>query len=75
MNSRDYIKLWKQFLILSMKEFWLPIRIKIIFYNNELAKWENLSKKMFGKHLMDVYDDRTRKRHIQTESGEPCWKR
>ena len=75
MNSRDYIKLLET-IFDSVYEGILVTdpNKKIIFYNNELAKWENLSKKdVLGKHLMDVYDVTEQESdHIRvTESGEP----
>lgn len=58
MNNQDYLKLLETILN-SIYEGVLVTdpNKKIIFYNNELANWENLDKKdVVGKHLLDVYD-------------------
>ncbi|MGI6684332.1 MAG: sigma-54 interaction domain-containing protein [Bacillota bacterium] len=75
MNSRDYIKLLET-IFDSVNEGILVTdpNKKIIYYNNELAKWENLSKKeVIGKHLMDVYDvtEQESDHILVTKSGEP----
>jgi len=58
MNNQDYVNLLEK-IFDSVSEGILvtdPDK-KIIYYNNELAKWENLSKKdVIGKDLLDVYD-------------------
>lgn len=75
MNNQDYLKLLKTILE-SISEGILvtdPNR-KIIYYNNELAKWENLSKNdVVGKQLTEVYDvtEQGSDHILVTESGKP----
>lgn len=75
MNSQDYLNLLET-IFDSVTEGILvtdPDK-KIIYYNNELAKWENLSKKdVIGKHLMDVYDvtEQESDHMLVTKSGKP----
>jgi len=75
MNSQDYLKLMEQ-IFDSVNEGILVTdpHYKIIYYNNELSKWENLSKKdVIGKHLLDVYDvtEQESDHVLVTKSGKP----
>ncbi|MEL7565176.1 MAG: sigma 54-interacting transcriptional regulator [Dehalobacterium sp.] len=75
MNSQDYLNLLET-IFDSVSEGILVTdpNKKIIYYNNELAKWENLSKKdVIGKHLMDVYDvtEQDSDHMLVTKSGKP----
>jgi len=58
MNNQEYLKLLET-IVNSVYEGVLVTdpQKNIIFYNNELAKWEDLEKAdVLGKNLMDVYD-------------------
>ena len=58
MTNQEYLKLLET-IVDSIYEgvFVTDPDRKIIFYNNELAKWEDMEKAdVIGKNLMDVYD-------------------
>lgn len=75
MNSQDYLKLMET-IFDSVNEGILVTdpNKKIIYYNNELSKWENLSKsEVIGRHLQDVYDvtEQESDHMLVTKSGKP----
>lgn len=75
MTNQDYLELLETILD-SIYEGILvtdPER-RILFYNNELAKWENLTKEdVIGKHVMEVYHvTEQESEHTRvTKSGKP----